>query len=132
MIARIARRVTSSILTASGNIPGISSAPAAPTLYYAEWENGQRVVEPEKARGTDYILPGYTETSDLKPLSGEGKTSPPPFANVNFLGKPKNPHQIGSRQAGRLHPAHPGRPGRQLLEKHQRPEEVREILVAAG
>ncbi len=59
-------------------------------LYYAEWENGQRVVEPEKARGTDFILPGYAETADLKPLSGEGKTSPPPFANVTFLGKPKN------------------------------------------
>ena len=25
------------------------------TLYYAEWENGQRVVDPEKARGTDFI-----------------------------------------------------------------------------
>jgi hypothetical protein len=48
------------------------------------------VVEPEKARGTDYILPGYAETPDLKPLSGEGKTSPPPFANITFLGKPKN------------------------------------------
>jgi len=47
-------------------------------------------VEPEKARGTDYILPGYAETPDLKPLSGEGKTSPPPFANITFLGGPKN------------------------------------------
>jgi hypothetical protein len=59
-------------------------------LYYAEWENGQRVVEPEAGRGTDFILPGYAETKDLKPLSGEGKTSAPPFANVTFLGKPKN------------------------------------------
>ena len=47
-------------------------------------------MEPEKGRGTDYILPGYAETSDLKPLSGDGKTSAPPFANVTFLGKPKN------------------------------------------
>ncbi len=59
-------------------------------LYYAEWENGQRVVEPEKARGSEFILPGYAETPDLKPLSGEGKTAPPPLANVDFLGKPKN------------------------------------------
>ena len=59
-------------------------------LYYAEWENGQRVEEPGPAQGSDYILPGYAETKDLKPLSGEGKTSPPPFANSTFLGKPKN------------------------------------------
>ena len=59
-------------------------------LYYAEWENCQRVVEPEKAKGKEFILPGYVETEDLKPLSGEGKTSAPPFANVTFLGKPKN------------------------------------------
>lgn len=59
-------------------------------LYYAEWENGQRVVEPEAARGTEFILPGYVETEDLEPLSGPGKTSPPPNANVTFLGKPKN------------------------------------------
>ncbi len=59
-------------------------------LYYAEWENGQRVVEPGKAKGKEFILPGYVETEDLKPLSGEGKTSAPPFANVTFLGKPKN------------------------------------------
>ena len=60
------------------------------TLYYSEWENGQRVVEPETARGTEFILPGYVETEDLKPLSGEGKTSAPPFANTTFLGRPKN------------------------------------------
>jgi hypothetical protein len=59
-------------------------------LFYAEWENGQRVVEPEAARGTEFILPGYVETEDLEPLSGPGKTSPPPNANVTFLGKPKN------------------------------------------
>ena len=45
---------------------------------------------PEKAKGKEFILPGYVETEDLKPLSGEGKTSAPPFANVTFLGKPKN------------------------------------------
>ena len=60
------------------------------TLYYGEWENGQRVEEPGPPRGTDYILPGYAETEDLKPLSGSGKTSLPPYANVTFLGKPKN------------------------------------------
>jgi hypothetical protein len=59
-------------------------------LYYAEWENGQRVVDPEAPKGSDFILPGYAETKDLKPLSGPGKTSPPPYANVTFLGKPKN------------------------------------------
>ena len=59
-------------------------------LYYAEWENGQRVLEPEKAKGKDFILPGYAETKDLKPLSGDGKTSAQPFANVTFLGKHKN------------------------------------------
>ena len=59
-------------------------------LFYAEWENGQRVVEPEAARGAEFILPGYAETTDLKPLSGAGKTSPPPLANVDFVRKPKN------------------------------------------
>ncbi len=59
-------------------------------LYYAEWENGQRVVEPEAPKGAEFILPGYAETEDLKPLSGEGKTSAPPFANTTFLGRPKN------------------------------------------
>jgi hypothetical protein len=59
-------------------------------LYYAEWENGQRVVEPEASRGTDFILPGYAETKDLKPLSGPGKTSPPAYASATFMGKPKN------------------------------------------
>ena len=60
------------------------------TLYYSECENGQRVEEPGPAKGKEFILPGYVETEDLKPLSGEGKTSAPPFANVTFLGKPKN------------------------------------------
>jgi hypothetical protein len=59
-------------------------------LYYAEWENGQRVVEPEAPRGKDFILPGYAETKDLKPLSAPGKTSPPAYASPSFLGKPKN------------------------------------------
>ncbi|MBU4233797.1 MAG: hypothetical protein L6277_03725 [Desulfobacterales bacterium] len=59
-------------------------------LYYSEWENGQRVVEPEAPKGDKFILPGYVETEDLKPLSGPGKTSDPPFANVTFVGKPKN------------------------------------------
>ncbi len=59
-------------------------------LYYAEWENGQRVVEPEAPKGSAFILPGYAETKDLQPLSGAGKTSDPPFANVTFVGKPKN------------------------------------------
>jgi hypothetical protein len=54
-----------------------------------EFEDGQRL-QLGPAKGKDYILPGYAETEDLKPLSGAGKTSPPPYANVSFLGKPKN------------------------------------------
>ena len=100
-------------------------------LYYAEWENGQRVVEPEAAKGKDFILPGYVETEDLKPLSGEGKTSAPPFANVTFLGQTQELCRVGPGQARRLHPAHSGRPGRQRLETHHGPAQVREILVAA-
>lgn len=48
------------------------------------------MVDPEAARGADFILPGYAETKDLKPLSGPGKTSPPAYASPSFLGKPKN------------------------------------------
>ena len=85
----------------------------------------------KQARGAEFILPGYAETPDLKPLSGEGKTSAPPFANVTFLGKPKNVTVSARGKLVRLHPAHSGRPGRQRLETYHRPAEIREILVTA-
>lgn len=71
------------------NYTGNFKCAGCDTLYYVEFADGQRE-ELGPARGTDYVLPGYAETEDLKPLSGEGKTSQPPYANVTFLGKPKN------------------------------------------
>ncbi len=71
------------------NYTGNFKCAGCDALYYVEFEDGQRV-ELSAGKGKDYILPGYAETEDLKPLSGAGKTSPPPYANVTFLGKPKN------------------------------------------
>lgn len=59
-------------------------------LYYIEQEEGFKVVGPEAARGSDFQLPGYAETEDLQPLSGDGKTSPPPKALPESVGRPKN------------------------------------------
>ena len=101
------------------------------TLYYAEWENGQRVVDPEKAKGKDFILPGYVETEDLKPLSGEGKTSAPPFANVTFLGKPKNCVVSARGKLVACTQLTPEDLDGSCLETHHGPAEVREILVTA-
>ena len=47
-------------------------------------------MDPEAPKGSNFILPGYAETKDLKPLSGPGKTSPPAYASPSFHGKPKN------------------------------------------
>lgn len=59
-------------------------------IYYIEQEAGFKVTGPEAARGTDFRLPGYAETEELKPLVAKGKTSDPPQHLPIFMGRPKN------------------------------------------
>jgi hypothetical protein len=71
------------------NFTGDVKCAGCDQVWYLEKENGQVTAGPEAGKGGEVHLPGYAETSDLKPLSGEGKTSPPPWANVEYVGKPK-------------------------------------------
>lgn len=71
------------------NFKGNVKCAGCETLYYFEKENGQMTEGPRAGQGTEFHLPGYAETPDLKPLAGAGKTSPPPWANVTYVGRPK-------------------------------------------
>ncbi len=76
-------------------------------VVFLKKENGHVTEGPEAGRGGEVHLPGYAETPDLKPLSGEGKTSAPPWANVEYVGRPKG---LTKSNRGRLMAGRPLKP----------------------
>ncbi len=44
---------------------------------------------PEKTTGEPDRLPGYAETAEFEPVTGEGKTAASPKARADAVGKPK-------------------------------------------
>jgi len=63
------------------------------TLYALEIDSGHLVGEPRPASGRptdpDVLLPGFADTPDFKPIAGEGKTRPAPWARSDVHGRPK-------------------------------------------
>lgn len=71
------------------NFDGKTKCAGCEAIYSIGLEGGFVTRGPEKADGDPDQLPGYAETADFEPITGAGKTAPPPKALPEVLGKPK-------------------------------------------
>jgi hypothetical protein len=81
------------------------------TYYALEIAGGAAVRAPAPTQGTprdpDLKLPGFADTPDFKPVTGEGKTRPAPRARADVHGRPK---PIVRNSRGRLVAGRPLKP----------------------
>lgn len=71
------------------NFSGTTKCAGCGQIYSMSLEQGFVTEGPEKAEGEPDRLPGYAETPEFEPITGEGKTAPSPKALPEVLGKPK-------------------------------------------
>ncbi len=71
------------------NFKGNVKCAGCDSVWHVEIIKGHIIGEPVETSGTDYVLPGFAETTDYKPITGAGKTRPAPRPRPDILGKPK-------------------------------------------
>jgi hypothetical protein len=73
------------------NFSGRTRCAGCGTAYVVEIVGGRTVRAPQPAKGEagELLLPGFADTADWKPVTGEGKTRPAPQARPDVYGRPK-------------------------------------------
>lgn len=93
------------------NFKGKTKCAGCDAFYAVEIANGSSLRAPQPVSGTlkdpDLLLPGFADTPDNKPVTGDGKTRPAPRARADVYGKPK---PIVRNSRGRLVAGRPLKP----------------------
>ncbi len=71
------------------NFSGTTKCAGCDQVWAIQLERGFMTSGPDKADGEPDRLPGYAETLEFEPVTGPGKTAPPPKGRPDFVGKPK-------------------------------------------
>lgn len=94
------------------NFKGKTKCAGCEAIYAVEIAGGRAVRPPQPAAGAlndpDLLLPGFADTPDNEPVTGEGKTRSAPRARADVHGKPK---PIVRNSRGRLVAGRPLTPG---------------------
>ncbi len=70
------------------NFEGKVKCAGCDSVWYIKKENYYTVAGPTEAEGDWDALPGYAETTDWEPVTGEGKLAPAPMARPTMQLKP--------------------------------------------
>lgn len=93
------------------NFRGKTKCAGCDALWALQIEGGRLVRGPDQAKGSaadpEVLLPGFADTPDWKPVTGEGKVRPAPRARPDVYGRPK---PITRNVRGRLVAGRPLKP----------------------
>lgn len=71
------------------NFSGTTKCAKCDQVYAITLRVGYTTSGPERTSGDPDRLPGYAETPDFEPITGDGKTAASPKALPQIVGKPK-------------------------------------------
>jgi hypothetical protein len=93
------------------NFKGTTRCAGCGSYYVVETANGSAVKPPQPVTGAQkdpaLMLPGFADTAEFTPVTGEGKTRSAPRARADIYGKPK---PIVTNARGRLVAGRPLKP----------------------
>ncbi len=70
------------------NYSGNVKCAGCDAVFAVSLKNGIKTKDPAKTDSKDFVLPGFAETPDWKPITDPSKVNKPPQAREDFQGKP--------------------------------------------